>query len=446
MTQTIWFNPLDAFEALNHEKGVLLYSPQKPARWSYLCVNPFIDFSARGPTCQVNGKPDPRKPLEILEELYGIHRKNKNRHPNGPPFQGGLVGYLSYEALHYLEDVPQPKADDLKLPWLHFLFFDHGLAFDHQTQSMHAFGPEKKSMELMHKLIEKSKNANPQTKKDDGKTQRIQSNFTPRQYVSAVKSIQEKIKAGETFQANLSQRFEAQTTKNPFSIFKALNQINPSPYAAFFTTPGLTIASASPELLFSIDGPTITTRPIAGTRPRGKNPTQDNQLERELKNNAKENAEHAMLVDLERNDVGKISQPGTVSVQEGFVIERYSHVMHLVSQIQGTLLPNKNAFDALRALFPGGTITGCPKVRTMHILRDVEPVARGPYTGSLGFIGWNGDAAFNILIRTLYFTKNASGKKTAYVHAGGGIVADSDPEKEFQESLDKAKAMKRALK
>ncbi|MBI4361114.1 anthranilate synthase component I family protein [Candidatus Micrarchaeota archaeon] len=452
-----WFNPLDAFAALNPENAVLLYSPpqtnvtthpssslEPPARWSYLCVNPFLEFKARGATCWVNGKPDPRKPLEILKELYEIHRKNKTWSEHGPPFQGGMVGYPSYEALHYLEDAPKPKTDDLHLPWLHFLFFDHGLAFDHQKKKVLSFGDQEKSLKLLQEI--NPKNRKPKTRTRKGKTGNIASNFTQKQYLAAVNAIKEKIKTGETFQANLSQRFQAETTKNPFDVFIKLNQINPSPYAAYFTTPETTIASASPELLFSINGQTVTTRPIAGTRPRGKTKAKDQQLELELKQNAKENAEHAMLVDLERNDVGKISLTGTVLVQEGFTVERYSHVMHLVSQIQGTLKKDATAFDALSALFPGGTITGCPKVRTMQILREVEPVARGPYTGSLGFIGWNGDAAFNILIRTLYFKKDENGKQTAYFHAGGGIVADSVPEKEYQESLDKAEAMKLALR
>ncbi len=475
------------FSQYFEKNGALLFSPHSPARWSYFLAEPVAEFNARQGEVQViqNGKGSWKKnskPLDALELFFQSCQKERAatlRDPVGPPFQGGAVGYLSYEALHYLEDVPLPKTDDVHAPWLDFLFFDVGLVFDHWEKKYHAFGPSSKTDSLRgpFKAILKQlqspseSDAGKTTPTASGKTGKITSNFSKPAYVAAVKKIQGHIAAGETFQSNLSQRFEAQTTKNPWDVFVRLNQINPSPYSAFFQSDDVVLASASPELLFSIEGNRIVTRPIAGTRPRGKTPEQDARLEAELKKNAKENAEHAMLVDLERNDVGRVCQAGSVQVQEGFVVEKYSHVQHLVSQIEGRLQPGKSAFDALRALFPGGTITGCPKVRTMQILRDVEPVARGPYSGSLGFIGWNGDAAFNILIRTLYFKKekksnaNLEKKKKnenvspnglldsadnpvwrAFFHAGGGIVYDSVPEKEFEESLQKAEALRLALK
>ena len=407
-----------------------------------------------------------QKPLEDLESLFNSCKKSRRFHwsASGPPFQGGAVGYLSYEALHYLENVPLPDTDDVHAPWMDFSFFDSGVAFDHWEKKFHVFGPKEKTNGLKIRfqiLLEELRHP----AKVSGQTGKIASNFSKSAYVQAIGAIQERIASGETFQANLSQRFYAKTSKTPWNVFVRLNQINPSPYSAFFQSGDLALASASPELLFSIQDGTIVTRPIAGTRPRGKTAHGDRRLEKDLVDNAKENAEHAMLVDLERNDVGRICRPGSVVVQNGFLVEKYSHVQHLVSQVKGRLNPEKNAFDAIRALFPGGTITGCPKVRTMRILREVEPVARGPYSGSLGWIGWNGDAAFNILIRTIYFkrekTKNdglkinkkASSPKSrdsaslwsAYFHAGGGIVYDSRPQKEYEESLQKAKAMKLAL-
>jgi len=432
---------------------IFLYSPQPPARWSYFLADPLARFRSRGnDVAMVEGgkthSMTSSDPLALLQSVFEVHSKGHRRDPSGPPFQGGAVGYFSYEALHYLEDVPLPDTDDVNAPWMDFSFFDAGVAFDHLEKKFHVFGRTEKTDELKNQfqtaLADLQKSAGTL-----GKTGKIVSNFSNSAYVRAVQDIQGHIAAGDTFQANVSQRFEAQTTKTPWDVFVKLNQINPSPYSAFLQSADLALVSASPELLFSIEGNRIVTRPIAGTRPRGKSKAQDDQLEAELKENAKENAEHAMLVDLERNDVGRICHAGSVHVQEGFVVEKYSHVQHLVSQVEGRLQPGKTAFDALRALFPGGTITGCPKVRTMQILREVEPVVRGPYTGSLGWIGWNGDAAFNILIRTIYFKTQKDRdktKQTAYFHAGGGIVYDSVPEHEYEESLQKAEALREALK
>ncbi len=432
---------------------VILYSPQKPARWSYFLASPTAEFRARKDVVEtVTGRKSTRKksraPLSDLEAFFKRQRRKARVafDPQGPPFQGGAVGYLSYEALHYLEDVPFPKKDDVRAPWVDFLFFDAGVAFDHWEKRFHVFGPEKKRHDaldrlepVLHDLISDALTA-------EGRTGKIASNFSKPAYLSAVKKIKGHIAAGETFQANLSQRFSAETTRSPWDVFLQLNQINPSPYSAFFQSGDFSIVSASPELLFSLQGGRIVTRPIKGTRPRGKDAREDATLEREMVQDAKERAENAMIVDLERNDLGRVCRPGTVKVSEAFSVEKYSHVQHMVSQVEGRLNKDATAFDALRALFPGGSITGCPKVRTMQLLRQVEPVARGPYTGSLGWIGWNGDVAFNILIRTLYFKKKGRGKsRKAYFHAGGGIVWDSVPDTEYRESLQKAEALRQAL-
>lgn len=431
--------------------GVVLYSPQKPARWSYFLASPTAEFRARKSVVETVavGKTRRKKSRDPLSDFEVFFRRQRHKtrepfDPQGPPFQGGAVGYLSYEALHYLEDVPLPKKDDVRAPWFDFLFFDAGVAFDHWEKRFHVFGPEKKRHDalnrlepLLHDLISDALTA-------QGRTGKISSNFSKIAYLSAVKKIKSHIAAGETFQANVSQRFAAKTARSPWDVFLRLNQINPSPYSAFFQSRDFSIVSASPELLFSLQGDRIVTRPIKGTRPRGTNAAQDAALEREMVQDAKERAENAMIVDLERNDLGRVCKAGSVSVSEAFSVEKYSHVQHMVSQVDGRLNKDATAFDALRALFPGGSITGCPKVRTMHLLRQVEPVARGPYTGSLGWIGWNGDAAFNILIRTLYF-KGRKKTRRAYFHAGGGIVWDSVPEKEYAESLQKAEALKQAL-
>jgi len=431
---------------------VVLHSPQRPARWSYVLTQPTAEFKAIKNVIRtvVHGKARRSKSRDSLADLEAFFKRQRQKSavsfdPQGPPFQGGAVGYLSYEALHYLEDVPLPHEDDVRMPWIDFLFFDSGVAFDHWTGQFHLFGPaharpvfHDHSKSLLQALLGSSMTS-------AGTTDKIRSNFSKRQYLSAVKKIQSHIAAGETFQANLSQRFQAATTNTPWQVFIDLNRVNPSPYSAFFQSGDFSIVSASPELLFSLQGDRIVTRPIKGTRPRGKDAKDDARLEREMVRDAKERAENAMIVDLERNDLGRVCQSGSVKVTEAFAVEKYSHVQHMVSEVQGRLLPDATAFDALRALFPGGSITGCPKVRTMQLLRQIEPVARGPYTGSLGWIGWNGNAAFNILIRTLYFKNLGRGKNKAYFHAGGGIVWDSVPEKEYQESLQKAQAMRQAL-
>ncbi|MBI2445662.1 anthranilate synthase component I family protein [Candidatus Micrarchaeota archaeon] len=454
---------------------VLLHSPQRPARWTYFLTHPVAEFRARKNSVEIirRGKSLHKKCSDPLRELESFFKQQRRQvraafDPDGPPFQGGAVGYLSYEALHYLEDVPLPQEDDARVPWLDFFFFDSGVAFDHWEKKFHVFGPAAKRRLRMdgletalHDLLSGTLTAN-------GRTGRVSSNFSKSAYLTAVRKAKEHIAAGETFQANVSQRFQAQTTRTPWSVFLRLNEINPSPYSAFFQSGVLSIVSGSPELLFSLQSGRILTRPIKGTRPRGSDASDDARLEREMVRDAKERAENAMIVDLERNDLGRICTAGSVRVTDAFAVEKYSHVQHMVSNVEGRLLPDATAFDALRALFPGGSITGCPKVRTMQLLREIEPVARGPYTGSLGWIGWNGDAAFNILIRTLYFKKEKGNavhlgkkKKTqspsrssdsvtgaiwrAYFHAGGGIVWDSSPEKEYAESLQKAEAMRQAL-
>lgn len=464
----------------------VLYSPHRPARWSYLLAEPLgrfksckneVDVTRAGKSVRLNVT-DPLAGLEAVFKGLKSDQDRQNRFdPSGPPFQGGAVGYLSYEALHYLEDVPLPQDDDVRAPWLDFLFFDAGAAFDHWEKKFHVFGPDGKATRLKRHL-EAVFGQLAQPVDSQGKTGRIFSNFSKPAYLQAVKKIQSRIAAGETFQANVSQRFEAETTRTPWDVFVRLNQANPSPYSAFFQSggpTGLSLVSNSPELLFDLKADRIVTRPIKGTRPRGKNPADDERLQAEMQADAKERAENAMIVDLERNDLGRVCVAGSIRVTEAFAVEKYSHVQHLVSEVDGVLRPDAGAFDALRALFPGGSITGCPKVRTMQLLRKVERQARGPYTGSLGWLGWNGDAAFNILIRTVYFKAETAGLEKpvavgleknakanarsssgfpgperrdvwrAFFHAGGGIVWDSVPETEYRESLQKAEAMKHAL-
>jgi para-aminobenzoate synthetase component 1 len=267
-------------------------------------------------------------------------------------------------------------------------------------------------------------------------------------YIVAVQQAKKYIQAGDIFQANLSLRFEAYTPFDSWSIYRALQQINPSPFASYWQTPWGAIISCSPERLIQLSGRQVQTRPIAGTRSRGATSTADQQLAQDLLTNTKERAEHIMLVDLERNDLGRVCDWGSVQVDELLTIERYSHVMHLVSNITGTLRPDFNAIDLIRAVFPGGTITGCPKVRCLEIIEELEPVKRNLFYGSCGYLDWRGNLDLNILIRTLLYTDLRYSQPGAIVwgQVGAGIVADSNPQKEWEESLQKAQAQLNALK
>uniref|UniRef100_UPI00047092B2 anthranilate synthase component I family protein n=1 Tax=Paenibacillus durus TaxID=44251 RepID=UPI00047092B2 len=264
--------------------------------------------------------------------------------------------------------------------------------------------------------------------------------FTREKFQQAVLDIQEYIRQGDVFQVNLSLRQEAPLTSSPEEVYEWLRRLNPSPYMGLLRSPGFALSSASPELLVKLHGDKVSARPIAGTRRRGLTPAEDAAMEAELRGSAKETAEHIMLVDLERNDIGRVSAYGTVNVPELMTVERYSHVMHLVSQVNGRIAEGKDAYDVIAALFPGGTITGAPKVRTMEIIEELEPVRRGPYTGSMGWIDYGGNMELNIIIRTLV-VKDGIG----YIQTGAGIVIDSDPYREYRECHNKAKAIVKAV-
>ncbi|MFQ5587185.1 MAG: anthranilate synthase component I family protein, partial [Thermodesulfobacteriota bacterium] len=268
----------------------------------------------------------------------------------------------------------------------------------------------------------------------------IVSNCTRDGFVGAVKSAKEYIRAGDIIQVVLSQRFQTELDVEPFDVYRALRLVNPSPYMFFLRLGDVELVGSSPEILVRVEGRDIDVRPIAGTRPRGKSDTEDIEYERELLGDAKERAEHIMLVDLGRNDIGRVSETGSVEVNEFMVVERYSHVMHIVSNVHGTLAEGKDALDALRACFPAGTLTGAPKIRAMEIIDEMEPCRRGPYGGAVGYIGFSGNMDMCITIRTILIK---GGK--IYIQAGAGIVADSDPESEFQETINKARGMLKAV-
>jgi anthranilate/para-aminobenzoate synthase component I len=409
------------------------------------------------------------KPLNVLKNL--VKRYRQKPFENLPPFQGGIAGILSYDFVQYFERLPNNSVDDLNLPDAHFLMIDKLIAIDHLYKMCWIiFCPGVKNSikgkgindlidwaEKYDEAVEKIHDTRYRIQDVKSKTEGLRiSNHAScirhrassiiyemkkNEYMDIVKKAKEYIAAGDIFQANLSQRVSAHIRdKSPWSLYRILSSINPSPFAAFINFGDYQIVSSSPERLLRVNDRTIETRPIAGTRPRGKDSNEDELMRTELLLNEKERAEHIMLIDLERNDIGRISDYGSVRVDELMITEDYSHVIHIVSNVRGDIAEGKDCFDAIRAAFPGGTITGVPKVRCMEIIDELEPVRRGPYTGSIGYISFSGNMDLNIVIRTFVIKG-----EMAYVQAGAGIVSDSDPEREYYEALKKAEALIKTL-
>ena len=395
-------------------------------------------------------------PFQRLSHL--LNHQRIIRPPDVPSFFGGAVGYLSYDLVRQFERLPCLAIDDLALPDLEFAFFDLVAAIDHELNRLVLmFCPplerflgeprEKLFREGRDRLAEFEARLTRSDKVDAHRSNLGRLIFTPEQeqavYSQKVSRCQDYIAAGDIYQANLSHRFSVtgaafsslEDLQTDLSVYSRLRSLNPSPFSGILRLDAVRLISSSPERLVRLDGRRADTRPIAGTRPRGRSTFDDRQLIEELHTNEKERAEHVMLVDLERNDLGRVCRFGSIHVDELMTVERYSHVSHLVSHVAGTLKDRATGFDLLKAMFPGGTITGVPKIRCMEIIEELEPIRRGPYTGSMGYLSWSGDLDFNILIRTLVM-RSAAG----YLQVGAGIVADSDPTREYEETIHKAQA------
>ncbi|AIE73358.1 Para-aminobenzoate synthase, aminase component [Synechocystis sp. PCC 6714] len=381
---------------------------------------------------------------EIFSVLNQLFRFNHNVNlteniPDHLPFHGGWLGWLGYDTAWAIEKLPYLKADDLPFPVAYWYEPENFAILDHQEQLLWLATTDRGQIKLFQTQLAEEDNLISQPQFPP-----LNLTYTTdqNQYEAMVNQAKQYIKAGDIFQANLTLRFIAKSEQklNSWQVYEHLQTINPSPFASYWRSPWGDVVSCSPERLVKLEKNIAQTRPIAGTRPRGKNLDEDEQLRRELLVNKKELAEHIMLVDLERNDLGRVCTWGTVEVDELLAIERYSHVSHLVSNVRGILQPGKTGVDLVKALFPGGTITGCPKVRCLEIIEELEPVRRSLFYGSCGYWDQRGNLDLNILIRTLLFTP---GQVTGQV--GAGIVADSDPTKEWLESLQKAKALLAAL-
>ena len=422
---------------------------ERLARYSFIGTEPFAILKT-GPG-QPDGAVDPLIPIKARMDGYKLIPV-----PDLPRFHGGAVGYLAYDVVRYFEPrVPVPPRDSLALPEALFMFNDTLLVFDHLRHNIKVVSHagldgdvEKAYQEAVDKidgLVERLSMPLelPPAMNSIGHAAHsapVTSNFTQEDYEEAVERAKEYIYAGDIIQVVPSQRLKRITDAHPFQIYRALRSINPSPYMYYLHLDEFHIVGASIETLVRVEDGTMVTHPIAGTRPRGGTLQEDVALEEELKGSEKQRAEHIMLVDLARNDVGRVSQPGTVEVTQLMDVERYSRVMHLVSHVAGKLEPGLTPYDALRACFPAGTLSGAPKIRAMEIISELEGDKRGPYGGAVGYFSFSGNVDTAITLRTAVLKDGA-----AYVQAGGGVVADSTPEDEYQETLHKAGALLRAI-
>jgi para-aminobenzoate synthetase component 1 len=444
-----WFKKFQ-FLANDHKKHMVLESGRS-GRYSMIGLDPIASLKGKnnmltieknGETMVIEGNP-----LHAMRDWLAQYHIETNSEL--PPFQGGAIGYISYDYVRYIEKLPELAADDLNLPELHFFVFQDVFVYDHSTEQLWVIVTDEKEnitqaqLRLSHYMnmwieapiqpISYGNNYFMEERKQDTFS------MDEEKFSKAVHDIHEYISSGDVFQVNIAVRQTRQLKSHPMEVYEQLRLLNPSPYMSYLQFEDFQIVSASPELLVKKRKNEVSTRPIAGTRSRGRTAEEDEQLAEELLSNEKERAEHIMLVDLERNDLGRVCKYGTVEVDELMTIERYSHVMHIVSNVKGQLAEGNEWTDVVDATFPGGTITGAPKVRTMEIIEEIEPVRRGVYTGSIGWIGFDENMELNIAIRSMVVKDGQ-----AHVQAGAGIVIDSHPQYEYKESLKKAEALWRA--
>jgi anthranilate synthase component 1 len=442
--------------------GFLLESVQggeKWARYSFLGSEPRAIFVSRGRSVTVEEDGSVRTataadPLAALAELLAAYRPVTV--PGLPRFAGGAVGYLSYDAVRFFERLPAATPDDLGLPDLCFMIAESLLVFDNVAQSIKVVvnvdlrdpGTDPRAAydaavaridDLVARL--RAPLRLPEAAPGSGEGLPTRSNLSAAEYGIMVERAKEYIRAGDVIQVVLAQRLEVPLRAAPFNVYRALRVENPSPYMFYLQLPDHVLVGSSPEVMVRVEDGEVTVRPIAGTSPRGTRELEDQALERALLADPKEIAEHIMLLDLGRNDVGRVAAYGTVEVTERMVIERYAHVMHIVSNVRGRLAPGRDAFDAFRATFPAGTLSGAPKIRAMEIIEELEPMRRGIYGGAVGYFGFGGTMDTCITIRTMLIKDG-----TVYLQVGAGIVADSEPEREQAECLNKARGLLQALK
>ncbi|WP_147654093.1 anthranilate synthase component I [Vulcaniibacterium gelatinicum] len=425
-----------------------------PARRVYAFSGHTLTVTEFGETVETREVADPFAEVERLRAAQRVPRL-----PGLPGFSGGLVGWFGFECIGYLEPRlrSDDKPDELGTPDILLMQSEEVAVFDNlkgrlylvvhaDPREPHAFARAQRRLDELSHRLRQGGPGYPETRDPNGLEEAdFVSGFTREGFVAAVEKAKDYIRAGDIFQVVLSQRLSVPFRARPVDVYRALRALNPSPYMYFLDVGGTQVVGSSPEILVRLQHTDegqgeVTVRPIAGTRPRGATPEQDSALEAELLADPKERAEHLMLIDLGRNDVGRVSEPGTVQVGEQFVIERYSHVMHIVSEVTGRLKAGLSCADVLRATFPAGTVSGAPKIRALEIIRELEPIRRNVYSGAVGYLGWHGDADTAIAIRTAVIQDGR-----LHVQAGAGIVYDSDPEKEWEETMNKGRALFRAV-
>ncbi len=460
--------PVSAYLKLSRKPSFLLESVEggeKWARYSFIGIDPLLTLTCHGKQVTIASRGDiaheeTDNPMGVVERILSRFRPVPV--PGLPRFSGGFVGYVGYDVVKSFERVPDRGKPGTDAPDIFLMLTDTIVIFDSLRQTVkvvnnvHTEGSDlrtaydqacQKIREVVYALRSGRVSGYPGTMPKEGpsniplsKDLSFTSNFTEDAFCGVVERAKEYIMSGDVVQVVLSQRFETRSAFDPLNVYRTLRLVNPSPYMYYIETGEMEIVGSSPEILVRLDGDRITLRPIAGTRKRGMTEEEDRALEEDLRNDPKEIAEHIMLVDLGRNDVGRVAAIGSVKVKELMTIERYSHVMHLVSNVEGTLRKGLNAFDVFRSCFPAGTVTGAPKVRAMEIIEELEPTRRGPYAGAVGYFDFSGNMDTCITIRTLVFR---DGK--VHVQAGAGLVADSVPASEYRETVNKATAMMKAL-
>ena len=455
--------PLSFFKRLERDRyAFILESVEGSERWarySFLGTRPQRIFKARGNQVEIIDNGKVRKwqtdtPLKALQELLKDYRPVPV--PGVPPFFGGALGYVAYDAIEQFHGIVNRKKDPLGMPEIFLLFVQTLIAFDNLKHTIKVIdnihiepgknlrraydGAVKRIHQVISTLQKKPRGIEPRDLSPATGKRKFRSNLSRKAFHQAVNRAKEYIKAGDIIQTVLCQRLESETDSDPFEIYRALRFVNPSPYMYYLELDDLRVIGSSPETLVRLTADTIELRPIAGTRRRGASADEERELEAELLADPKERAEHIMLVDLGRNDVGRVAAIGSVEVNELMAIERYSHVIHIVSNVRGKLAQDKTPFDLFVSAFPAGTLSGAPKIRAMQIIAELEPQKRSLYGGAIGYFGYNGNLDTCIVIRTIVM----KGKKL-FINAGAGIVADSDPALEYQETLNKARAMLRAV-
>ncbi len=454
--------PLSAYSKIGSDDYSFLLESveggERLARYSFLGSKPSMVFSSKGSKVEIREGGAKRvyesvNPLSEMKKLLSGYRAVKIK--GLPRFTGGLVGYLGYDMVRFMEDIPDKNCDTLKAPDSVFMLTDTILIFDHVDHKIkvvsnaHIKGSAGKSYDEAVRKIDaivkrlrtaEGRSPKPESTKNKKDAVHLKSNFTKSGFMGAVNKAKKYIKAGDIIQVVLSQRLETPVHSKPFEVYRALRSINPSPYMYYLKLKDFSLVGSSPEIMVRCEDGRVEVRPIAGTRPRGASDEEDALFIKDLLADPKERAEHIMLVDLGRNDIGRVCDFKSVKISDLMTIEKYSHVMHIVTDVSGRLKKGRDAFDVINATFPAGTVSGAPKVRAMEIIDELENVRRSTYAGSVGYFSFSGNLDCCITIRTILIKDN-----TAYIQAGAGIVADSIPAKEYQETLNKAKALVKAI-